>query len=99
MSEQNDILERRRLNEQTRTDVRELRRDVRCLHDSFQEFRNGYEPLLKQILEDHHYWYRVREHVVAGTAKGLVWVLIVGFAVAIWHAMSDYIIQLVSRDK
>ena len=79
-----------------RRDIIELQRSVKCLHDSFERFAGKYTPYLDQIMANHQYWNRVREEVIKHTAKGLVWAVIAGFCLAVWHAAQDYIASLVS---
>lgn len=74
--------------------IAEIRRDIKCLHDSFEGFANTYRPILDKLMSNDLYWQRVREDVVKTTARSVVWVLLCGFCIAVWHAAQDYVIEL-----
>ena len=86
-----DIVEMRR-------DMREMKHNVKCLHDSVDQFyklfKEEYEPFLKIAIDDQIYWSKLKSDIVTHTAKGLVWALIVGMAVATVYAAKAYLIHL-----
>lgn len=48
---------------------REMRRDVRCLHEGFTEFKETYEPLLMRALTSNKFWSKVRDDMIVKGAN------------------------------
>jgi len=92
-------LEQRLAENAIRRDIRDMQKNIQCLKDSFEGFTGKYQPYLEKIMENHLYWNRVREDVIKGTAKSIIWSLIVGFVLAVWFAGKEYILQLVAKSK
>lgn len=99
MAEQSDDhdLERRLERNEMRRDIREMQKSIKCLHDGFDEFAGRYRPYLEKIMENHLYWNRVREDVIKGTARSIVWAIICGFCIAVFFAAKDYLAHLVTH--
>lgn len=74
-----------------RRSILEMRKSIKCLHHAFETFSNKYEGYLEKVMETNQFWGRVREQVIAGTAKSIVWSILVGFAAAVYFAMKEYI--------
>lgn len=74
-----------------RRSILEMRKSVKCLHDSFKTFSDKYEGYLEKVMETNQFWGRVREQVIAGTAKSIIWSILAGFAAAVYFAMKEYI--------
>lgn len=84
-------LNRRNEDIELRRSILEMRKSVKCLHDNFKIFSDKYEGYLERVMETNQFWGRVREQVIAGTAKSIVWAMITGFAIAVWFAIKEYL--------
>lgn len=81
--------ERRKVDVDTRKAIADIRRDVKCLHDSFM----AYEPYLKKVMETHQFWGRFREQVITGTAKSVIATVIVGFVTGVGLAIREILLR------
>jgi len=75
-------------------ELKEIRRSINCLHDSFQDFATSYKPVLDKIVQENAYWAKVRQELVTHTAKGIVWATIVGFGYLVLMAAQEYAREL-----
>ena len=82
-------------------DLAEIRKNVKCLHDSMElfvkDFDSEYKPFLKAAIADHVYWTKLKSDVVTHTAKGLIWAAIVGFLAMLWFSMKEYALDLIGH--
>lgn len=80
---------------QTDRVVAELRRDMRCLHDSFME----YKPYLDIALKREARREQFQRAVIEKTTITLVWSLIAGAGFLLWEGASSHIKSVLAALK
>jgi len=73
--------------------VRQLRRDVKCLHDEWVQ----YEPLLKAQKAHAEKWSGIWRSALTGVVTTISGVVVIGLVSILWHALGDALRKLLER--
>ena len=66
-------MDEKRNHDEFRAEVRELRREIMEMQRCIKQFQDTYGPFLHAELSRSIYWAKVRQEVLAGTAKSAIW--------------------------
>jgi len=70
---------------------KELRRDVRCIVDTWHDFHGTYGEHLKQSVAREKEIAALRKAVIEKTVVGALWACFAFLAIASWHQLQNYL--------
>ena len=70
---------------------KELRRDVKCIVDTWHEFHGTYGEHLKQSVAREREMSELRKAIIEKTVVGALWVCLSFLAIASWHQVQNLV--------